>query len=184
MIASAIRFMDQDRQKQTFLESFDLYHEAIYRFCVIKTSDTELARDFTQETFCRYWQALRSEREMENTRAFLYTIAQHLIIDWYRKKKSVSLDALADLHFEPKDAHAVNAEEEAQYGEVRSAIGRLNHDHQSVLILRYVEGLGPKDIAEILGVSPNVVSVRIDRALKKVRQLLHTDGSSGPKEAL
>lgn len=54
--------MNQDSQKQVFLESFDLYSDAIYRFCVVKTSDTELAQDLTQETFTRYWQALRQQK--------------------------------------------------------------------------------------------------------------------------
>lgn len=166
--------MDQERQKQAFLESFESYSDAIYRFCVIKTSDVELAQDFTQETFARYWQALRQQKDMKNTRAFLYAIAQHLIIDWYRKKKSISLDALSEARFEPRDSGARFAEDEAQYNEIQSAIRQLPADHQHVLLLRYVEGLGPKDIAETLGVSPNVVSVRLDRALKKVRQILNT----------
>lgn len=115
---------------------------------------------------------------MKNTRAFLYTIAQHLVIDWYRKKKSVSLDALSETRFEPKET-GPDAEEEAEYREIRSVIGQLPDDHQSVLVLRYVEGLGPKDIAEMLGVSPNVVSVRIDRALKKVREILNPAAPEG-----
>ena len=167
--------MSQDNRKRAFLESFDLYSDAIYRFCVVKTSDTELAQDLTQETFSRYWQALRQGKSMEHTRAFLYTIAQNLVIDWYRKKKSMSLDALASVGFEPRDTAAASAEEAAQYAQIRSVIAQLSDDHQSVLLLRYVEGLGPKDIAVTLGVSPNVVSVRIDRAIRKVRQILNAD---------
>lgn len=167
--------MDQEAQKQLFLESFDLYSDAIYRFCVIKTSDTELAQDLTQETFARYWQALRNDKHMQNSRAFLYTVAQNLIIDWYRKKKSLSLDALREARYDPPETKALTAEDAAQYAEIRAVIGRLPESQAAVLILRYVEGLGPKDIAEVLEVSPNVVSVRIDRALKKVRALLNVE---------
>lgn len=167
--------MDQKTLRELFLESFDLYSNAIYRFCVVKTSDAELAQDLTQETFTRYWQTLLGKKEMRNTRAFLYTVAQHLVIDWYRKKKSLSLDALADTRYEPQEISGISAEERAQYEEIRSVIAQLPQEQQLVLLLRYVEGLGPKDIAEMLEVSANVVSVRIDRALKKVRALLNPD---------
>src|SRR3989338_7156021 len=129
--------MSQDNRKRAFLESFDLYSDAIYRFCVVKTSDTELAQDLTQETFSRYWQALRQGKSMEHTRAFLYTIAQNLVIDWYRKKKSMSLDALASVGFEPRDTAAASAEEAAQYAQIRSVIAQLSDDHQSVLLFLY-----------------------------------------------
>ncbi|MDZ4284336.1 MAG: RNA polymerase sigma factor, partial [Patescibacteria group bacterium] len=165
--------MRRKTEKQLFLESFDLYSDAIYRFCVVKTSNTELAKDLTQETFTRYWQTLRNKRSMQNPRAFLYTIAQHLVIDWYRKKKSLSLDALKETRYEPQETGTMTAESRAQYEEIRSVIDQLPEDQQLVLILRYVEGLGPKDIAEMLAVSANVVSVRIDRALKKVRAILN-----------
>lgn len=167
--------MSQKTLKELFLESFDLYSNAIYRFCVVKTSDAELAQDLTQETFTRYWQALRDKKEMRNTRAFLYTIAQHLVIDWYRKKKSLSLDTMTNTQYESQEIGRISAEERAQYEEIRSVIAQLPQEQQLVLLLRYVEGLGPKDIADMLEVSANVVSVRIDRALKKVRVLLNLD---------
>ena len=79
--------MDQSSVKESFLQMFDAYSDAIFRFCMVKTSNKELSEDLTQEVFMRYWQALAGGREMTNTRSFLYTIAQNLIIDWYRKKK-------------------------------------------------------------------------------------------------
>jgi len=42
-----------------------------------------------------------------------------------------------------------------------------------VLLLKYVEGLEPKDIASILGESANTVSVRLHRAITKLQTRLH-----------
>ena len=49
--------------------------------------------------------------------------------------------------------------------------------YKEVLLLRYVEGLSPKEIAAIVNETENVVSVRIHRALKKMKELLEETGT-------
>ena len=68
--------------------------DAIFRFCLVRVSNREQALDLTQETFLRLWQSLSQDKEIANARAFLFTVAHNLVIDWYRKKKSVSLDSM------------------------------------------------------------------------------------------
>ena len=53
-----------------------------------------------------------------------------------------------------------------------AAVEDLPDIYRAVLILRYVEGLSPKEIARVLEESENVVSVRIYRGLKKLSELL------------
>lgn len=165
--------MEQNDLEQIFMEAFETYGDAIYRFCVFKVSEKERAEDFTQEVFMRYWQALREGKEMTNTRSYLYTIAHNLAKDWYKKKKSLSLDAHMENGHEPEDARGERAELFAQYHEVRDALSLLEERDQEVLLLRFVEGLEPKDIAAIINESANVVSVRINRAVKRLQQHLH-----------
>lgn len=165
--------MEQGPAKQTFLSVFDTYNDAIFRFSLVKTSNRELAEDLTQETFMRYWQMLSQGKEMTNTRSLLYTIANNLIIDWYRKKKSTSLDVLQETGFEPEQTGVLSADSEASFAEILETIKELDDSDREVLMLRFIEGLEPRDIAEILEVTANVVSVRINRALTKVQQKLH-----------
>jgi len=61
--------------------------DAIFRFCLVRVSDREQAMDITEETFLRLWKSLLDGKEILNNKAFLFTLARHLIIDWYRKKK-------------------------------------------------------------------------------------------------
>lgn len=165
--------MEQSSLRQSFLESFDAYSDAIFRFCLVKTSNKELSEDLTQETFMRYYQALSDGKTMSNERSFLYTIANNLIIDWYRKKKATSLDALEESGFEAHDAKADDPESAAAIAEILAAVEELDEKDREVVVLRFIEGLDPKDIAQILNESANVVSVRITRALGKVKIALH-----------
>ena len=57
--------------------------------------------------------------------------------------------------------------------EILTVVGQLDEDARDALILRYVEGFTPKEIAALSGESANAVSVRINRAIKKVQSLIH-----------
>jgi RNA polymerase sigma factor (sigma-70 family) len=96
-----------------------------------------------------------------------------MIIDWYRKKKSVSLDALEETGFEAEAFSMLGADSESEVKRILDAITELDAKDKEVVLLRFVEGLDPKDIAEILEESANVVSVRINRAIEKVQKKLH-----------
>jgi RNA polymerase sigma factor (sigma-70 family) len=57
-------------------------------------------------------------------------------------------------------------------------INSLDEKYSQVLTLRFVEDLGPKDIATIIGETENNVSVRINRGLAQLRELMNS-GNSG-----
>ena len=165
--------MQHDTLQIQFLRSYDSYSDAVFRFCVMKVSVREAAQDITQEVFMRYWQSLRKGDDLKNERAFLYTIARNLVIDWYRKKKETSLDAIMDTGVDFKGDGPQSITDNAETQEVLAVIQKLDEDSREVLLLRFVEGLSPKEIAEQLDESANVISVRIHRALKKVQELIH-----------
>jgi RNA polymerase sigma factor (sigma-70 family) len=51
----------------------------------------------------------------------------------------------------------------------------LPDTYREVLVMRYVEGLSPSEIAKEIGETENAVSVRIHRGLKKLRALLEPE---------
>lgn len=164
--------MDQKDVKAKFLRIYDTYANDIYRFCSLKVSSRELAEDLTQEVFMRYWQTVREGTELKNDRAFLYTLARNLIIDWYRKKKESSLDSLTEQGIDFGNDDHKQIERTAEVTEVLSVINQLDDDAREALLLRYVEGFTPKEIAALTGETANAVSVRINRAIKKVQHLI------------
>lgn len=155
--------------KEDFLRTYDAYGDDIYRFCAVKVSNAELAQDLTQEVFMRYWQAVRDGKDLRNERAYLYTLARNLVIDWYRKKKESSLDQLTEQGIDFANDSHLAIEQGAQVNEILAVVNRLDDAARDVLVLRFVEGLTPREIAEITGESANAISVRINRAIKKVQ---------------
>jgi len=174
------------RVGKLFGEIYSKESDAIFRFCLLRTSDREIALDFTQDTFMRFWNSLMMEKDIKNHRTFLFTIARNLIIDWYRKKKAYSLEALMEnvanegrTNLQLTAREDVETEVEAVY--LIRKIKELPEPYSNAVYLRCVEELKPREISEILGESANVISVRISRGLEQLRNLLHIDGIKAVK---
>ncbi len=159
-----------------FKEVYDAESDAVFRFCLTRTSDRELALDFTQDTFMRFWDSLCQKKDIKNCRAFLFAVARNLVIDWYRKKKSLSLEAILGEDNPGKElilsVDSV-AEIESEAKQLIEKINSLDEPYRDAVYLRCVEELKPREIAKIIGESANVVSVRINRGLKELRSMIN-----------
>lgn len=163
--------------QEKFLEAYDLYADDIFRHCALRLSDRELGKDLMQETFLRVWQQMTRGTEILNIRAFLYKIANNLIIDLARRAKlrhQDSLEGMQEMGFDLPDREPGPA---AQTDAVlaRESLDKVDEPYRTAVIMRFVDGLPPRDIAELLGVSPNVVSVRIHRGIKQLESLFSTN---------
>jgi RNA polymerase sigma-70 factor (ECF subfamily) len=160
-----------------FVAAYDTYHEALFRHAALRISNRERAIDIVQDTFVKAWSYVRSGHKIDSYRPFFYKILNNLIIDEYRKKKEVSLDALLDEEGVTDGTYPELAEDsEARLldtldGERAFALlDELGDSYKDVLILRYVDGLGPKEISQLLEVKENTVSIRLYRALRVLKQ--------------
>lgn len=167
--------------EKVFGEIYSRESDAIFRFCLLRTSDREVALDFTQDTFMRFWNSLMLGKEINNHRTFLFTIARNIVIDFYRKKKAYSLETLMENAAEGRASFQLvapdNVETEVEAGFLIDKIRELPEPYSNAVYLRCVEELKPREISEILGESANVISVRISRGLEQLRQLLHINAN-------
>ena len=128
-----------------------------------------------QETFTRAWDYCRKGERIREWKPFLFRTAYNLVVDTYRKKKAVSLDAMIeDQGFAIPDRSDVININNAEASRIRAGIQHLDEVYRDCLVLRFTEDLPPKEIAQVLGLSENVVSVRIHRGLAKLRE--HMNG--------
>lgn len=162
--------------QEQYAKSFNEYSDAIFRYCYLRVSNRERARDITQDTFMKVWEYMNNNnKDIVNVRAFLYKTASNLIIDEYRKKKSMSLDELQEKGFEPASDHHKHVERGAEMQEAMKLIAKLDPKKAELLIMRYVDDMSPKEIARVVGGTENSVSVAINRAVKKAKELIKND---------
>jgi RNA polymerase sigma-70 factor (ECF subfamily) len=165
--------MHQEIQSQ-FLEAYEKYKEAIYRHCFFRVYSKAKADELVQETYMRTWQYLAQGKTVENLRAFLYRVANNLIIDDSRKKKEDSLEVLMEKSpaNEPSYEGGKRIERQMLYNQIVENMGYLPADYMQILRLRYIDDLDPKEIAVILETNANNVSVKINRAVKALKARL------------
>jgi RNA polymerase sigma-70 factor (ECF subfamily) len=160
--------------EKVFIESYNQHADALFRFAFFKVNDRELAKDLLQETFMKTWSSITKGTQIENLRAFLYRTMGHLIIDEYRKKKTVSLDSLVEEGFEPqqKDTGERRLEEQLDGKRILLYINHLPEEYKDAVFMRYIEELDISEIAMITGEKPGTIAMRVHRGLKKLKELL------------
>ncbi len=169
-------------QEKDFLEAFHQYNDALFRHAWMRISDREKAIDLVHDTFTKVWGYIRNGKEVEQYRPFLYKVLNNLIIDEYRRKRETSLDALFEKEgvdegtfpeLSESTAETLAATMDGQ--QAFDLVGELPDTYKEILILRFVDGLGPKEIGELVEVSENVVSVRLHRGLKMLREKIESE---------
>jgi len=164
----------EDILQQKFLEAYDTYNDDIFRFCIVKVRNRDIALDITQDTFTKTWEYLSAGKEIDNMRAFLYQVARNAIIDWSRKKKSESLDALTETGLEfGSDDEVKQTENSIDAKQAAKLIDDLPDKYRDILYFRYVEDLSVQEIADITGERENTVSVRVHRGVKLIEELFN-----------
>lgn len=168
---------------RNFEDAYTRYNDELFRHCYLRISDRERALEITQEAFMRTWEYVEKGNVVNEFRPFLYRTLKNLIIDEYRKNKPQSLEGMVE-GTEGGSVEALLPPDESNT--LEAAVGRFEgaralealkaipDNYREVLILRYVEGLSPREIAESLDENENAVSVRIHRGLKKLKDLLET----------
>ena len=159
--------------EQEFLAAYEAHADALFRHCMLRIRDREAARDIVQEAFSRTWRYLSEGKKIDYIRAFLYRVASNLIVDASRKKKSSSLDRMMeDDGFELADENAKDPAIVPQTREVMHHLKSLDEIYRIAITKRFFEEKSPKEIAVELGVSENVVSVRIHRGIERLGRLM------------
>jgi len=156
--------------EQRFNELYQQNADSIFRLCLFKTSNREVALDLSQDIFTRTWAYLAKGNEVDNLRAFLFTVARNRIKDYYKKRKTLTLQQAHLESLEDYLPSTSNATDSAEISELIDMIKRLPPDQAELLQLRYIEDLPLEEIALIYNVRPNTLSVKIHRILAKIRQ--------------
>ncbi|HTY40084.1 MAG TPA: sigma-70 family RNA polymerase sigma factor [Candidatus Paceibacterota bacterium] len=169
LIESAVR-----GEASAFGRLYDHYQPMIYRFVLVKTSRREEAEDLTHQIFVNAWQNIGRYREMGFPfSSWLYRIARNQIVDFYRsQKRTVSIDDVDPEYFAVTGEATLAVETKLEMERALSAVRSLKADYQDVILMRFVEDLSLKEVAEALGKSEGAVKLVQHRALQKLRTIL------------
>ncbi|HEY3438743.1 MAG TPA: sigma-70 family RNA polymerase sigma factor [Actinotalea sp.] len=150
---------------------------ALWAFAVRLTGgDRARAEDVVQETLLRAWRNPDVlEGSQGSARAWLFTVARHLVIDEWRSGRS-RREVLAAEPPEPRSSGPAMTDAVLDGWLVADALSRLSEDHREVISLCYFGGRTVAEAAAQLGVPPGTVKSRTHYALRSLRLVLQEMG--------
>ncbi|MDP7068913.1 MAG: sigma-70 family RNA polymerase sigma factor [Candidatus Peribacteraceae bacterium] len=158
-----------------FAEAYDAYSDSIFRHCCYRCFNRERARELMQDTFMKTWDYLAAGNDIDNVQAFLYRTANNLLIDEARRRKKREVVSFEDMAEDGFDIEGEDGRDQAKVFDAKAVaeiLYELEEPYRTALIMRYIDELSPKEIAELLNETANGVSVRINRGLKMLRTIL------------
>ncbi|MBO9732182.1 MAG: sigma-70 family RNA polymerase sigma factor [Chitinophaga sp.] len=168
-----------------------LYADDLYKFAVIRVSDSELAQDLVQDTFLSALQAAVQFRGESSEKTWLMAILKHKIIDHFRAagKATVTVSIHdSDPHhlFFNEKGHwnkemapkawisDINSKQEQTdfYSMLRACMNKLNEIGKKVFNLKYLEEKESTDICKELSITTSNYWVIVHRAKLQLRSCL------------
>ena len=164
-------------------DKFELIYER-YKNLMLKKAydilrDTMLAEDAVSEAFIRIYKNLDKIGDIDSGRsiAFVVTIAKNTALTILARQKNQYsagevLEDTQEGSFDLED-HVLSG---LSASKIFDVLNKLSDDLRQVFLLKYGHDLSHREIAGILGISENNVTVRLHRAKKKVAGILVEEG--------
>jgi len=164
-----------------FESLFVRYRTPLFNFLLRRVGDRGRAEEIYQDTWTKVIERCDDFRGDAKFSTWLYTIARNGCIDHQRKMKfrrHASLDETERGAVHPKVERVANpgpstddlAGGAALRDRIGNAVAELPEDQREVFLLRQLQGLGFKEIAEVVGVPVNTVKSRMRYALERLQQ--------------
>jgi RNA polymerase sigma-70 factor (ECF subfamily) len=147
----------------------------VYNLAMRLTGNEADARDVVQDTYVRAYRALRRFRGDAAFSTWLYRIASNCASSFLSRRSRQRCDSLGEIDVaddDPEQDPTLLAEASTLRAAVERALDQLPHRLRAVVVLRDVEDLSHREIAERLGISESATKVRLHRARLALRRLV------------
>lgn len=166
----------QESAEQRFTQ---LYHETrhdVLAYLVRRSRTTEDATDALAETYVVAWRRRDKVPDGEQARLWLFAVARNRLRVSARQARAED-DLTKELAKQLRIADPEPPQTTDDPELVDRALATLSAIDYEIVTLTAWEGLAPREIASVLGLSPNVVRIRLHRARSNLRESLQGRGT-------
>lgn len=187
-MAETIQFtLDQKASQE---EDFEMVHSAqaslagfkrlynkwlppVYRYFYYRMGNVEDAEDLTSQVFLKVYEELPRYRDHGQFPAWLFTIVRHKMTDFFRTQKHTLSLEVAENTIQTSDllAQTIKTNEIEQ---LQKIIRSLREDEQELIRLRFVVGLGYREIGALLNRKEDAIRKSLSRLLARLQSQLET----------
>lgn len=157
-----------------------LYHrhiDRVNRICYRIVLDRSQVADCVQEVWFKVFRSLGGFQRENSFATWLSCIAAHTAIDYYRKwRRHGKHVGIHEISAERLPAEAPvdgrQLDDATMQQRIHEALEEITVNQRTALVLRYIEGMSPAQIARILGCREGTVRTHIQRCLLSLRAKL------------
>nr|WP_284701229.1 RNA polymerase sigma factor [Rhodoplanes tepidamans] len=141
-----------------------------------RLGDAHTASDLVQDTFLRVIE--RPEARVQDFRAYLYTIARHLLLNHHKQRATRRTDSVPPEWFGDIAADAPTPEDAAdaklRLERLQRFVGELPLRTQQIFVLNRIDGLTHAEVASALSISESSVQKHLAMAIQHMTQRLRS----------
>lgn len=157
-----------------------LHTRRVYSVCFRFTGTTTDAQDLTQEVFLRVFKTLKTFRSGEGSFAvWLNRLTRNLLIDHYRRtRQERNTDSIEEQLPRVEESTSITARADGMLAGreaselLQGALQRLSPELRETVILRDIEELEYREIAQVLNVPEGTVKSRLNRGRAELARIL------------
>lgn len=172
--------LDNEEDKEKFVRLYEKYRYFMWYLANERLHDAGLAEDAVQEAFFALTRHMENIGDVDSrmTRNFLATIVKSKAVDILRRHREEPVEKVPEENSGEKSDVLDEIICRESYETLLQAVSRLDEIYRVVFEFRYLHELSEKETADILGVTPKTVNVRIFRARKKLQKILAETGGA------
>jgi RNA polymerase sigma-70 factor (ECF subfamily) len=166
-------------EKRAFDQLVDMFQGDIFRMVYYRTHSQMDAEDITQDAFVQAYKNISRLNSPEQFRSWLFSIAVNKVRDFHRKGKFRALFGLYTEGDEERESAPERGDDDNAldtitrkdfWKQVGGLLDKLSKMEREVFMLRFMDDLGIKEIAEVLKKQESTVKTHLYRALEKFRR--------------
>ena len=177
-----------ERAKQGDLRAFDMlvlkYQRRVFRLVSRLIKNTSEVEDVAQETFIKAFRAIQQFRGDSAFYTWLYRIGVNLTLTHLKKRKIrqfFSFDQASEDGGMSKDLEAFSSTSKTSvkkalnnelHEKLNEALSKLSDKHRTIVVLFEIDGLGHKEIANIMKCTEGTVRSRLFYAKQQLQSYL------------
>lgn len=163
-----------EKEQKEFERFFLQYHPILYHFGMNIVPQEQLVEDCIQELFIHIYEKGITLSGITNLKAYLFTALRRRVLEKKKKESrltNTSITKETDIQF--SDEFLLLQQEEVAGKEqlLKRSLNDLPWRQKEAVYLKFFNGLSAKEIAEIMGITSQVVTNTVYKAIKKLKTI-------------